>query len=162
MWFGRGVVGLLVLGCPFLGFLGSAYFLGGHHADVAYFETVAQVIPILIVALAIEARYLTPRKQLTKMIADFYGGHQWVGTTLTILYTFIAFGLIVFSEGVALNAIASQDPDPSALELTTGGLAAGMIALITSIIIPAHDETGEPANGTPAKSEKKKPTNSNE
>lgn len=154
---GKGVVGLLVLALPPGGLIVTVYLLSGHHADVSYFETVAQIIPILIVALAIEVRYLTPREEIAKMVAGFYGGQLRVGKGLTILYTFMTFGLVVLGEAVALQAIASQDPNSSNLQVTTGGLVAGMIALITAIVIPAQDETKKPVSSAAAEAVGKTP-----
>ena len=145
MRFLKGALGIFVLLIPTgLGVLCIILFTG-HDADITYFEAVAQIIPILILALAIEARYLSPRGQLVKMVGDFYDSDV-LGRLFVYTYTILTFLFVVSSEAGALNVIANQQAGTSDLGLTVGGLAAGMVALITSVLIPAGDAERSGAN----------------
>jgi hypothetical protein len=50
---------------PLLAFVLVIALVKGH-ASVAYYEAVSQIIPVAIIALAIELRYFSPSRQLPK------------------------------------------------------------------------------------------------
>ena len=61
-WLGISLA-TLAFGLPAIAFLVALALVDGH-ADIAYFEAIAQIIPIVILALAIELRYFAPGREL--------------------------------------------------------------------------------------------------
>jgi hypothetical protein len=57
----------VAFGPPAIPFLVALVLVQGH-AGIAYFEAVAQIIPIVILALAIELRYFSPARQPPKTL----------------------------------------------------------------------------------------------
>ena len=57
------IVTVLLFAAPLLAFLLTIALVKGH-ASTSYYEAVAQIIPVVILALAIELRYFSPNRQL--------------------------------------------------------------------------------------------------
>ena len=55
------LVTTVLLGAPLLAFVLVIALVKGH-ASVAYYEAVSQIIPVVILALAIELRYFSPNR----------------------------------------------------------------------------------------------------
>jgi hypothetical protein len=57
------IVSVVLFGAPLLAFVLVLVLVKGH-ASAAYYEAVSQIIPVVILALAIELRYFSPNRQL--------------------------------------------------------------------------------------------------
>ncbi len=110
-------------------------------ANLRYFEIVAQIIPILVLALAIEQRHFfrdrppplpsVLRERLPEWFADldirlFSGIYALQVVTLLIL---------IGAEGAALWAVAAVEPSPELFAASTTGLVTGAIALVVTPVI---------------------------
>jgi hypothetical protein len=62
-WLGKSTVLLLAVAVPGLAFGLTATLVDGH-AQKGYFEAVSQILPVLLLALAIEQRYFTGEQPL--------------------------------------------------------------------------------------------------
>lgn len=128
----------LALGLPFLAF-GIAIAVVEGHANVAYFEAVAQIIPIVILALAIELRYFSPRRETPEVLRLFFRRPEIV-RAMGFLYAAATLLTLIASEAVSLWVIAAQSSDQFKLSVTTAGLTAGAVALVVAILLPTTDE----------------------
>ena len=61
------IVATLLFAAPLLAFVLVIAFVNGH-ASIAYYEAVTQIVPVVILALAIELRYFSPNRQLPEPI----------------------------------------------------------------------------------------------
>ncbi len=102
------------LGIAFLAFVGtaSALNLSGSHAERGFYEAAAQVIPVLFLALAVEARFSI----IGKTDADAY----------LQLGTIYALGI---GEFASLSALASDKPGGEAFSIVAGALVAAAVAV---------------------------------
>jgi hypothetical protein len=113
---------------------------GRRSCDIAYFETIAQIIPIVILALAIELRYFAPGRELPaslKLLFRDPSRARVVGTA----YAAATLLALVLSEAVALWVLADGSSDQLKLSITTAGLTAGAVALVVAILLPAGGES---------------------
>jgi hypothetical protein len=102
---------------------------------MAYFDAVAQIVPIVILALAIELRYFSP-------LNPSRGLASWIGDdreTLLLfrMYPQPMFLMLVLAEVASLWTLASGRAGEFAIDASAAGLAGGAAALVTSILIPA-------------------------
>jgi len=134
-WIGIGLA-TFVLSLPLFAFV-LAMVLVRSHADLGYFEAVAQIIPILILALAIELRYFSPQREIPEPLRHYLRRPQLV-RIVGFLYAAATLLALVASEAVSLLAIATQSSSQFTLSLTTGGLVAGAVALVVAILLPSE------------------------
>jgi hypothetical protein len=131
------IVAVLLFSAPLLAFLLVIALVKGH-ASIAYYEAVTQIVPVVILALAIELRYFSPNRQLPEPLkARFRRPEraQPIATTYAVA-TLLA---LIASEVVSLAVVASSSSGRLALSITAAGLAAGGCALVAAILLP----TGE-------------------
>lgn len=107
-------------------------------ASLRYFEITAQIIPVLVLALAIEQRHFfhdrppplpSPiRQRLPKRFAELEI------QIVAVIYSLQAFIVLVLigAEGAALWAVAATEPTPEIFAASTAGLATGAIALLVT------------------------------
>ena len=57
------IIATVLFGAPLLAFVLVIALVKGH-ASIAYYEAVSQIIPVVVLALAIELRYFSPNRQL--------------------------------------------------------------------------------------------------
>lgn len=120
---------------------GLAIVLVDGHASIAYYDAVAQIIPIIILALAIELRYFAPGREVPEPLRPYVRQPE-VARALGFVYAAATLLALVASEAVSLWAIAAGSADQFKLSLTTAGLTAGAVALILAILLPsANGET---------------------
>ena len=110
------------------------------HASIAYFEAVAQIIPIIILALAIELRYFAPGREVPEPLRPYVRQPE-LARALGFVYAAVTLLALVGSEAVSLWAIAAESSNQLKLSVTTAGLTAGAVALVVAILLPAPDET---------------------
>jgi hypothetical protein len=142
LWrFGLGV-GAIAL--PVLAYVVTALVVEGH-ARKEYFESVSQILPVLLLALAIEQRYFTragrvqaPESPLQLELA----GRRLDDRTMARWYTLAAriYALVVLivlglGEWVSVEVLATGHSSGADLKNTAGSLAAGFTALIVSALV---------------------------
>lgn len=137
-WLGITVASV-AFGLPLLAFLVALVLVQGH-AGIAYFEAVAQIIPIVILALAIELRYFSPTRQPPKMLGLLFRDPTRARFVAAI-YAAATLLALVFSEAVALWVLAEGSSNQLQLSITTAGLTVGAVALVAAILLPVGDET---------------------
>lgn len=123
----------VVLGLPLIAFLATVVIEIDTSAKLPYYEAVAQIVPVLIVALVIEARYLSGGNQLTKWLVQ--PPLTWIPIAVNWMYSVMAFTAVLVSEVVALKVLASGRAGGVDFPLTAGGLAAGLVALVLSVVV---------------------------
>jgi hypothetical protein len=112
------------------------------HAKKEYFEAVSQILPVLLLALAVEQRYFTrseraPESPLRLELA----GHRlddrflerWYGRAARA-FALVVLALLGFGEWIAVEVLASGSSSTSDLKNTAGSLAAGFVALIVTAL----------------------------
>jgi len=138
-WLGVSLA-TLAFGLPAIAFLVALVLVDGH-ADIAYFEAIAQIIPIVILALAIELRYFAPGRELPAPVKLLFRDPLRARIVATA-YAAATLLALVLSEAVALWVLADGSSDQLKLSITTAGLTAGAVALVVAILLPAGDESG--------------------
>jgi hypothetical protein len=120
---------------PLLAFVIAITVIDGH-ADIAYFEAVAQIIPIIILALAIELRYFAPGQEIPDSLRPYFRRPELVRAA-GFLYAAATLLTLIASEAISLRVIAEQSSSQLELSITTAGLTAGAVALVVAILLPA-------------------------
>jgi hypothetical protein len=131
-------IGAIAFVLPLLAF-GLAIAVVDGHASVAYYEAVSQIIPILILALAIELRYFAPGREVPEPLRPFVRRPE-LARAMGFVYAAVTLLALVASEAVSLWAIATGSADQFKLSLTTAGLTAGAVALVLAILLPSSDQ----------------------
>ncbi|HEX9968170.1 MAG TPA: hypothetical protein VGB06_09495 [Solirubrobacterales bacterium] len=135
-----GRLGLLVAAAafvlPLLAFLVAIAVVDGH-ASVGYFEAVAQIIPIVVLALAIELRWFAPGREIPAQLRPFFRRPELV-RAIGFAYAAVTLLALVASEAVSLWVIADQGSSRLELSITTAGLTAGAVALVVAILLPSN------------------------
>lgn len=134
-WLGLSVA-TIAFGLPLVAFLAALVAVQGH-ADIAYFEAIAQIIPIVVLALAIELRYFSPGNEPPLELARLF--RDPVRARLVArAYAAATLLALVLSEAVSLWVLADRSSDQFRLSITTAGLTAGAVALVVAILVPAN------------------------
>lgn len=137
------IVTTILFGAPLLAFVLVIALVKGH-ASVAYYEAVSQIIPVVVLALAIELRYFSPNRQLPAPLKARFR-HPERAQPLATGYAVATLLTLIASEAIALAVVASESSGRLALSITAAGLAAGACALIAAILLPSGGEAGPPA-----------------
>lgn len=138
-WLGVSIASV-AFGLPPIAFLMALVLVDGH-ADIAYFEAIAQIIPIVILALAIELRYFSPGRELPQPLQGLFRDQVRVRVIATA-YAATTLLALVLSEAVALWVLADGSSNQFKLSITTAGLTAGAVALVVAILLPANGAGG--------------------
>jgi len=133
-WLGVAVTAI-AFGLPPIAFLVALALIDGH-AGIAYFEAIAQIIPIVILALAIELRYFAPGREGPQLLKLLFRDPLRV-RLVAGAYAAATLLALVASEAVALWVLADGSSDQLRLSITTAGLTAGAVALVVAILLPA-------------------------
>jgi len=140
----RFAFGVGAIAAPVIAFLIAALLVEGE-ARNEYFDAVSQILPVLLLALAIEQRYFTragrepaPESPLQLELA----GRRLDDRTMARWYTLAAriYALVVLivlglGEWVAVEVLATGESSSGDLSITAGSLAAGFTALIVSALV---------------------------
>jgi hypothetical protein len=129
------IVATVLFGAPLLAFVLVIALVKGH-ASVAYYEAVSQIIPVLVLALAIELRYFSPNRQLPAPLKARFR-HPERAQPLATGYAVATLLTLITSEAIALAVVASESSGRLALSITAAGLAAGACALVAAILLPS-------------------------
>lgn len=121
---------------PLVAFVVAIAVVDGH-ASVAYFEAVSQIIPIIVLALAIELRWFAPGSEIPEPLRPFFRRPELV-RAIGFTYAAVTLLVLILSEAVSLWVIADQGSSRLELSITTAGLTAGAVALVVAILLPAE------------------------
>jgi hypothetical protein len=135
------LLAVLLLAAPLYAFVLVIALVEGH-ATVAYYEAVSQIIPVLILALAIELRYFSPNRRLPEPVKARFRHPERV-QPFAAAYAIATLLALLASEVVALLVVASNDSGRLALSITAAGLAAGGAALVAGILLPTVEGTAD-------------------
>jgi hypothetical protein len=139
-WLGRFFLAVSAILLPVVVY-GLTTLLVDGHAEKEYFEAVSQILPVLLLALAIEQRYFSRQQSMpefppeldlnqaeTRNLARWYtrAGKAYA------LMVLLALGL---GEWIAVEVLATGSSTSSDLKNTAGSLAAGFTALIVTALI---------------------------
>ncbi len=134
-------VGAIV--APVLAYALAALLVDGH-AQKEYFEAVSQILPVLLLALAIEQRYFTRRPppapespvqlELAGRRLDDRSMARWY-TLAARIYALVVLIVLGLGEWIAVEVLATGESSGADLKNTAGSLAAGFTALIVSALV---------------------------
>jgi hypothetical protein len=139
-WLGRFLLAVSAILLPVVAYGLTALLVDGH-AQKEYFEAVSQILPVLLLALAIEQRYFTRGQSMPELPPELEFGEaetrdlaRWYGRAGRIyaLMVLLALGL---GEWIAVEVLATGSSTTSDLKNTAGSLAAGFTALIVSALV---------------------------
>lgn len=112
-------------------------------AKEEYFEAVSQILPVLLLALAIEQRYFTRRQpapesplqlELAGRRLDDRSMARWY-TLAARIYALVVLIVLGLGEWIAVEVLATGESSGADLKNTAGSLAAGFTALIVSALV---------------------------
>jgi polyferredoxin len=139
-WLGKTLLALSAILLPVLAY-GLAALLVDGTAKKEYYEAVSQILPVLLLALAIEQRYFTREQSMpefppeldfnqaeTRNLARWYTRAARVYALMVLL----ALGL---GEWIAVEVLAEGSSSTADLKNTAGSLAAGFTALIVTALV---------------------------
>jgi MFS family permease len=146
----RFAFGIGAIVAPPLAYLITALLVEGH-AQEQYFEAVSQILPVLLLALAIEQRYFTragrepaPETPVQLELAgrrlDDRAMARWY-TLAARIYALMVLVILGLGEWIAVEVLATGESTTADLKNTAGSLAAGFIALIVSALVGTKQTT---------------------
>ncbi len=104
------IIATILFGAPLLAFVLVIALVKGH-ASVAYYEAVSQIIPVVVLALAIELRYFSPNRQLPAALKARFR-HPERAQPLAAGYAVATLLALIASEAIALAVVASESLRP--------------------------------------------------
>ncbi|HET8864011.1 MAG TPA: hypothetical protein VFM94_12295 [Solirubrobacterales bacterium] len=130
---------IVVTVIPAIAFV-ATWFLVGGKASERYFELVAQIIPILLLTLAVEQRYFARRRRFPfppTLPEPSPPEENWrkllrVYSFLAHAYALLLLAILALGEFTALQVVAGGESTHQDLRTTAGSLAAGFTALVLS------------------------------
>lgn len=139
-WLGRTLLALSAILLPVVAY-GLATLLIQGHAQKEYFEAVSQILPVLLLALAIEQRYFTRSQSMPEFPpeldfneAETRGLARWY-TRAARIYALMVLVFLGLGEWTAVEVLATGHSSTADLRQTAGSLAAGFVALIVSALV---------------------------
>jgi hypothetical protein len=145
-WLGRSLLALSAILLPVVAY-GLAALLVDGHAQKEYYEAVSQILPVLLLALAIEQRYFTRGQSMPELPPELQFGEaetrqlaRWY-TRAARLYALLVLLALGFGEWIAVEVLAEGTSTTADLKNTAGSLAAGFIALIVTALIGTKQTT---------------------
>jgi len=139
-WLGRSLLALSAILLPVIAY-GLAALLVDGTAEKEYYEAIAQILPVLLLALAIEQRYFTQGQSMPDLPSELQFGEaevkslaRWYTRTARIysLMVLLALGL---GEWIAVEVLADGSSSTADLKNTAGSLAPGFTALIVTALV---------------------------
>jgi len=139
-WLGRSLLALSAILLPVVAY-GLAALLVDGHAQKEYYEAVSQILPVLLLALAIEQRYFTRGQSMPELPPELHFGEaeerslaRWY-TRAARLYALLVLLALGLGEWIAVEVLAEGLSTTADLKNTAGSLAAGFTALIVTALI---------------------------
>jgi hypothetical protein len=148
--FWRFAFGVGAIAAPVIAYVVTALVVDGH-AQKEYFEAISQILPVLLLALAIEQRYFTragreraPESPLQlelagRQLVDEQRMARWY-TLAARIYALVVLALLGMGEWIAVEVLATGHSSTADLKNTAGSLAAGFTALIVSALVGTKTE----------------------
>jgi MFS family permease len=146
--FWRFAFGVGAIAAPVLAYVVIALVVDGH-AKREYFEAISQILPVLLLALAIEQRYFTragrerapesPLQLAGRQLVDEQRMTRWY-TLAARIYALVVLALLGMGEWISVEVLATGHSSTRDLKNTAGSLAAGFTALIVSALVGAKAE----------------------
>jgi hypothetical protein len=137
----RFALGAAAIVAPVAAYALAALLIEGR-ARQEYFEAVCQILPVLLLALAIEQRYFTRREPAPESPLRLeFGGYKlderrvarWY-TLAARIYALVVLVVLGLGEWIAVEVLATGESSGADLKNTAGSLAAGFTALIVSAL----------------------------
>lgn len=139
-WLGKTLLALSAILLPVVAYGLAAQLVDGH-AQKEYYEAVSQILPVLLLALAIEQRYFTRRQSMPEFppeldfnVAETKDLARWY-TRAARIYALMVLLALGLGEWIAVEVLATGSSTTSDLKNTAGSLAAGFTALIVTALI---------------------------
>jgi hypothetical protein len=139
-WLGKFLLALSAILLPVVAYGLTRLLVEGHAKD-EYFEAVSQILPVLLLALAIEQRYFTrlqampdPPPELEFGEAENRDLARWY-TRAARAYALMVLIVLGLGEWISVEVLATGQSSTSDLKDTAGSLAAGFTALIVSALV---------------------------
>jgi hypothetical protein len=139
----RFALGVAAIAAPVVAYVVTALLVDGR-AKEEYFEAVSQILPVLLLALAIEQRYFTRRPppapesplqlELAGRRLDDRSMARWY-TLAARIYALVVLVVLGLGEWIAVEVLATGESSGADLKNTAGSLAAGFTALIVSALV---------------------------
>lgn len=107
--------------------------VGSTHAKLAFFAAASQIIPLLLVVLALEQRYFFRLYALSMK-----GPAREIERALYIAYPLVLLLLFGMGEWAALEALATGKPDINAAKMCAGAIAGGFTAACLLPLAPTR------------------------
>jgi hypothetical protein len=145
---GKFAFAVAAIAAPVLAYVVTALLVDGH-AKEEYFEAVSQILPVLLLALAIEQRYFTRRQpapesplqlELAGRRLDDRAMARWY-TLAARIYALVVLIVLGLGEWTAVEVLATGESSSADLKNTAGSLAAGFTALIVSALVGTKQTT---------------------
>lgn len=141
-WLGKSLLALSAILLPVVAYALAALLVDGE-AEKEYYEAVSQILPVLLLALAIEQRYFTRGQAMPDLPPELKFGEaetrqlaRWY-TRAGRLYALLVLLALGFGEWVAVEVLANGSSSTADLKNTAGSLAAGFTALIVTAMVGA-------------------------
>ena len=139
-WLGKFLLAMSAILLPLVAY-GLARLLVDGHAQKEYFEAVSQILPVLLLALAIEQRYFTRGQSMPDLPPELQFGEaemrslaRWY-TRAARIYALMVLIFLGFGEWIAVEVLATGSSSTADLKNTAGSLAAGFTALSVSALV---------------------------
>ncbi len=137
LWFLVRILGTLAaIVMPFVAFMIGRAAVHGR-AQVSYFEEVAGILPVLLLALVVEQRYLNRRSfpDGPSLLLRESRGTNTVVVVMSRIYAVLLVIYLALGELAALQATARGHESGTELKTTAGALAAGFTALLVTGLV---------------------------
>lgn len=141
-WLGRFLLAVSAILLPVVAYGMTALLVDGH-AQKEYYEAVSQILPVLLLALAIEQRYFARGQSMPELPPELEFGDaetkdlaRWY-TRAGRIYALMVLLALGLGEWIAVEVLATGSSTTSDLKNTAGSLAAGFTALIVTALIGA-------------------------
>ena len=105
---------LAVIGLPVIAFAATFFIIGTGHASQGFYETAAQIIPVLLLAFLIEGRAFRIAPTMD------------TSTRFLVILTLV---LLVAGEGVSLYDLAGGDETSRDLAIVAASIAGGFVGI---------------------------------
>jgi len=139
-WLGRSLLALSAILLPVVAY-GLAALLVEGIAQKEYYEAISQILPVLLLALAIEQRYFTRGQSMPDLPPELQFGEaevkslaRWY-TRAARIYALMVLLALGLGEWIAVEVLAEGSSSTADLKNTAGSLAAGFTALIVTALV---------------------------
>lgn len=139
-WLGKFLLAVSAIVLPVLAYFLARLAVEGE-AKKEYFEAVSQILPVLLLALAIEQRYFSRHQTIPDLPPELKFGETEIKrlnrlyTAAARIYALTVLLMLGMGEWIAVEVLATGQSSTADLKNTAGSLAAGFTALIVSALV---------------------------